>query len=206
MTVLQWRPGLLSAPVGNNSVNEPDDIIAMKDAYARVGRYNKPERNGYIDQELNKAIHGIQRDYNLKRDGYMNPGGETEATLIGEALGIEKRPEPNEQTKVASAAPAIPAIATSLAEILGTTAAGAMALWQSMHKDKREKVLDNIAKTSKELEYYCDKNYQRKTDVCNAVTAKKGSAAGTICHQSAAAQYGACLAGESEDNWPPLRK
>lgn len=176
----------------------------MKDAYARVGRYNKPIENGYIDGELNNAIRGIQRDYNLKRDGYMNPGGETEAMLIGEALGIEKKPEPSDQIKTASAAPAIPAIATSLAEILGTTAAGAMALWQSMHKDKREKALDDLQDSPALTDQpdddpnekpHCEKQWHRDAKKCSKAYKEYGARAYQGCRACAEQRYGDCRAG-----------
>jgi len=80
---------LLRAPVGNNLENNPEDLRVAKQLFAAEGRYKRPiDENKYIDRELDDAITTYQRDKNLKIDGIMNPGGETEAMLISKRLGL----------------------------------------------------------------------------------------------------------------------
>lgn len=42
----------------------------------------------------------------------------------------------------------------------------------------------------------CEKQYQTETQQCNAITARRGRAAGARCHATAAARYAACRAGK----------
>ncbi|MBV1799657.1 peptidoglycan-binding protein [Siccirubricoccus sp. G192] len=59
-----------------------------------LGRYNDRERNGYITRALDDAIRGYQRDRGLRRDGYLDPGGETECTLCIELARLAGRARP----------------------------------------------------------------------------------------------------------------
>lgn len=73
---------LIKSPVGNMRKNDEDDVQRMKGIFSNLGYYKRPVENGIIDQELDTAIHTFQKDKDLKVDGYMNPGGETEGALI----------------------------------------------------------------------------------------------------------------------------
>ena len=77
--------------IGQNLENDPNDVTNVKNKLASLGRYNDDHKSGYIDAELDDSIRSYQRDRNLKSDGVINPGGETEATLIGEMI----RPDEN---------------------------------------------------------------------------------------------------------------
>ena len=82
---LSPTPKGLSGRVGDGSVNQPEDILLVKSALEWLGRYrHRGEPNGYIDHRLRDAILGYQRDRGLRRDGYLNPGGETECCLCVE--------------------------------------------------------------------------------------------------------------------------
>lgn len=71
----------LKKPVGNNLENLPDDVVRTKEAFQDLGYYTRKVENGYIDRELDDAIWSFQSDQDLKRDGKMNPGGETESRI-----------------------------------------------------------------------------------------------------------------------------
>lgn len=73
---------LIASPVGNNLENREDDVRRVKGIFSNLGYYKRPVENGIIDQETDTAIHNFQKDNNLKIDGYMNPGGETEVALV----------------------------------------------------------------------------------------------------------------------------
>ncbi len=73
---------LIASPVGNNLENREDDVRRVKGMFSNLGYYKRPVENGIIDRETDTAIHNFQKDNNLKIDGYMNPGGETEGALI----------------------------------------------------------------------------------------------------------------------------
>ncbi|HYG85077.1 MAG TPA: peptidoglycan-binding domain-containing protein [Azospirillum sp.] len=78
--------------VGNGLPNRPDDLLWVKEALQRLGRYNdRGERHPYIDRALHEAIQGYQRDRGLRRDGFLVPGGETECTLCVELARLMGR-------------------------------------------------------------------------------------------------------------------
>jgi Putative peptidoglycan binding domain len=80
--------------VGNGSVNHLEDVIWVKAALHLLGRLNEKERHGYITRALDNAIRAYQRDRGLRRDGYLNPGGETECTLCVELARLAGRARP----------------------------------------------------------------------------------------------------------------
>ena len=77
------RSDRIAATVGNERENRIEDVLWAKEALACLGRY-RPSRhwNGYIDRILHDAIHAYQRDRGLRRDGYINPDGETERAIF----------------------------------------------------------------------------------------------------------------------------
>lgn len=85
------RRSNLAARVGNGMTNIETDIMWLKEVLRRLGRHNHVgEPHPYIDARLVEAIGGYQRDRGLKRDGLLNPGGETECTLcveLGRLMG-----------------------------------------------------------------------------------------------------------------------
>lgn len=165
--------------------------------------------NGYIDSELRSAITRFQSDKGLRIDGRMNPGGETEATVISQMMGL---PEPdkaprtiptNKNLRHEAAAPiAVPLGVRGLMGVMGAYGIGkslqeSWEQWQNMDTDGREKIVDTAQ---------CDRMYAYETQSCNNTTNKKGTKAGAICHQSAANRYAACLAGKPDDLWPELQE
>jgi len=74
----------LSDSVGEKGANRPQDVRNLKRALAVAGYYpnDKPqELTGRVHDELALGIRSFQRDFNLKRDGFLHPGGKTEQTL-----------------------------------------------------------------------------------------------------------------------------
>lgn len=65
----------------------------VKGIFSNLGYYKRPVENGIIDQEMDTAIHTFQKEKDLKIDGYMNPGGETERALINHIFNNQKKPE-----------------------------------------------------------------------------------------------------------------
>lgn len=201
---------LLSGAVGNNLDNNIDDVALLKNYFAQDGRYNKPVENGYIDKELDDAIYGMQRDHHLKVDGKVNPGGETEATLVGSIMGLtsprEKNKDQPSYMKNAVAAPLVlPALAESLAQLLGMTSAAAWAYWQSKTPKEREELLSRLNKPKDgDGDGPCEESYLKDGSTCAKITAVKGAQAGAVCRGCATERYAACLAGKPEDDWPEL--
>lgn len=72
----------LKSPVGNNLANDLDDVRAVKHRLTRLGLFNEVDENGYITHELDRAIRTFQRSNDLKEDGILHPGGETERAII----------------------------------------------------------------------------------------------------------------------------
>lgn len=193
---------LLRAPVGNNLENRPSDVENVKRNFAAEGRYKRPVENGIIDQELDDAITSFQRDNELKVDGIMNPGGETEATLVSSLMNIPNvKPPSGETNSKIEHASALPGMAMRLFGFgLGT--AGAMEWWKSNSTDHRENMVKGLerrqgGRISKEEEARCDELYQRLTNTCRRVREEKGPDAAAICRQEASEVYAACLAGKT---------
>ena len=196
---------LLNDPVGNNLTNNPEDIETVKTQLRTLGRYDVPETNGYIDRKLNDAIWQFQKDYDLKRDGKMNPGGKTEATLAGSLMGIE-RPKERRQDNVRMAAAAAPAIFTRIAPLLSATAMAAQEWWQSRDKKEREDTVENVRQEEEKRKQECDRRNEEHMRECDEVKKRKGNRSAAVCRQSANEIYAACLAGKPEDDCPPLQR
>lgn len=191
---------LLRGTVGNNFENEEDDVKNLKNNFQSIGRYNDEIENGIYDRELDKAITGFQKDNNLKVDGFVRPGGETETTLIGEILDLPK--DNDDQTTKIAAAPvlAAPTLIGAIGRVAGSRLAKrglsrAWQLWQEMTTDEREDEVDKLE---------CDRLYEMHKNICNDVTERKGVRAGAVCFASAADIYAACLAGKPDTEWPEL--
>jgi murein DD-endopeptidase MepM/ murein hydrolase activator NlpD len=74
----------LSDSVGEKAANQPEDVRSLKRALAAVGQFPQDKAQdptGRLDADLELAVRSFQRDFNLKRDGLLRPGGETERTL-----------------------------------------------------------------------------------------------------------------------------
>lgn len=84
----------LQGRVGDGRANHAEDVLWLKAALQPLGRYNDRERRGYTTRALDDAIKGHQRDRGLRRDGYLDPGGETECTLCVELARVAGRARP----------------------------------------------------------------------------------------------------------------
>jgi hypothetical protein len=75
----------LRAPLGSRYRADADDVWLTKIALKESGYYEEPKHGltPYPDAKLFDAIKEFQKDNNLKIDGYMRPGGETEDVLFG---------------------------------------------------------------------------------------------------------------------------
>ncbi len=80
---------LITGAVGNNRDNNTDDVLNVKRRLSDQGLYDlrkPPEPHGYITADMDSAIRSFQKSKGLKVDGYLLPGGETEAALRQSAL------------------------------------------------------------------------------------------------------------------------
>lgn len=88
----QQRRTNLRDRIGDGLPNDPQDILWLKEALSRLGRYNdRSGRHPYIDRALVNAVAGYQRDRGLRRDGMLNPGGETECAICVELKRLLER-------------------------------------------------------------------------------------------------------------------
>jgi hypothetical protein len=83
----------LRGPVGNGMENHPDDVLAVKRRLHRLGLYDEPDYGftGFIDRGTTEAVKRFQRDNDLKIDGWLAPGGETERAMGGMVYVPEER-------------------------------------------------------------------------------------------------------------------
>lgn len=209
---------LLSAPVGNGLDNNEEDIKTAKSYFAQDGRYKKPVENGYIDKELDDAIYNFQRDYDLKVDGRMNPGGETEATLVSSTMGMQRPPAKKDKPPAymmpaaAAAAPAIPAVLGALAAMTGVTITKMQETWKNMSKEEREDILNDLPSVRPNAEppdenekRHCEELYEDECEQCEQLRKQQGDYLGNVCKKSAFERYSSCRADKPEKHWAPLQ-
>lgn len=74
----------LNEPFGSDYTVDPEDIVSTKTALKDLGYYEPPEGIGmqpWTDEATFNGIKNFQQDNDLKVDGFMRPGGPTEATI-----------------------------------------------------------------------------------------------------------------------------
>ena len=71
----------LTGSVGNNLDNAPEDVSTTKTNLNALGYFDDDTDNGYITRELDTGIKNFQKDNDLKVDGVLRPGGETERAI-----------------------------------------------------------------------------------------------------------------------------
>jgi hypothetical protein len=71
----------LKSSVGKNRDNDPNDILKVEKSLKNVGYFDAEHSHGFITKALHDGIEKFQRDQNLKSDGFILPGGETERSL-----------------------------------------------------------------------------------------------------------------------------
>lgn len=74
----------LNKAVGSNYTVDPGDIVNTKTALNQLGYYDVPPHHGiddWTDDSMFNGIKAFQKDKGLKVDGFMRPGGPTEAAI-----------------------------------------------------------------------------------------------------------------------------
>lgn len=79
---MEQKRKLIAKPVGNGLDNDENDVIAVQRELYERGYLNQNPHDGIINAGTSLAIKNYQKDRNLKVDGMLNPGGETENSLI----------------------------------------------------------------------------------------------------------------------------
>lgn len=185
--------------IGQNLDNDQDHIINIKNKLAFLGRYQDEYKSGFIDAVLDRGIRQYQRDRNLKSDGVIYPGGETEATILGEMID-PKRTEQDVKMAFAPAAVAIPAAKViSPWFIRGAGAVGGAILgqetWEAMDSSERQDEIDKM----------CDEQFEEDMRDCSKLPAKNGRSKAEvfkICSQTAMQRYARCRVGQNDDKGP----
>ena len=67
--------------------NDPDDVRNTKRHLNRTGHFDDEVENDFITRELDEGIKDFQKDNDLRVDGVLNPGEETERSLFGLLTG-----------------------------------------------------------------------------------------------------------------------
>ncbi len=79
----------ISATVGNQRGNKPEDVRQVKSALNNLGYFDftkQPEPHGYVTQEMDRSIKGYQKDKGLRVDKWSDY-----RTLFG-SPHIERKP------------------------------------------------------------------------------------------------------------------
>lgn len=198
MSITENIGALLRSSIGNNLENRPEDVENTKRQFAREGRYKRTVENGYIDQELDNAITEFQRDNNLKIDGIMKPGGETEAMLISNRLKLPKiEPDKEAQESGYQQVNAVPLLGI-LGLGLGMSATGASQWWANQSPDDRERFLQSFGRQIEEgtddpdPHQDCMDKYDDDMNNCKKAAMKYGYWAKRACEQTAAVRMAQC--------------
>ena len=79
----------LKSPIGRSYNTDPDDVRKTKKALSGLGYYEEPDFGitPYPDASMMDGLENFQRDFGLRLDGVMKPGGET-AQMLGSANHI----------------------------------------------------------------------------------------------------------------------
>ena len=72
----------LSGTVGDGLENDPADVRNAKRGLSALGFFDGETENDFITRELDSSIRGFQRDNDLRVDGILLPGGETETSIM----------------------------------------------------------------------------------------------------------------------------
>jgi len=120
-----------------------------------------------------------------------------------------EKPEKDKQKgQKEAAAVAIPWIVYQVAAFFGMSLMAALAWWQSMSAEERNKVrrqIEGNAPEDDDDKQHCEHLYYNiDSPRCRAATRKRGQQAGRRCWASAADRYEACLRGVPMDRLPPL--
>lgn len=109
--MLRSFPDFLKKTIAENSPTDPDDVIIRKRFLERLGNYGVPDwgLGDFTDDSLFKGIRRFQEANDLKVDGIMNPGGETEQALISKvselSSSVSSESGPEEQALNPSSKP-----------------------------------------------------------------------------------------------------
>lgn len=74
----------LNKAMGSNYTVDPGDIVNTKTALNQLGYYDVPPHRGiddWTDDSMFNGIKAFQKDNRLKVNGFMRPGGPTEAAI-----------------------------------------------------------------------------------------------------------------------------
>ncbi len=192
----------LSSAVGNNMENKEDDVTRVKRELKSKGYYPSKIENGVIDRDTDTGIKAFQRDNDLKEDGIMHPGGETEQTLFKSK---------NEQKKPITISAVASPFIIAMASFLGVSTAVAAQIWQNMSESERKRVLaqmkndsDTATGVSEDHKEICDQIHDDDHKRCSRLVKRKSAAAASRCHASANDRYEKCLLGKPQSEWPEL--
>lgn len=194
--------GLIRAPVGNNLENRLHDVENTKRNFAATGHYKRPVENGYIDRELDDAIFTFQRENDLKVDGRMNPGGETETALVSTLMKLPKAlPTIEEkQTGIRQASLAALPLLGRLAVMLGLPAVAAAEWWKNQTAETRESVLEDMedsptqsGQDDSDPNEHCMDEYENDINTCKEVGVRYSQREKRACEETAAVRMSQCL-------------
>lgn len=87
MALFGALPGMLTGPVGENLTNDPQDIKTVQRHLGRLGYFKDDAASDFITRALDEGIKNFQTDHDLRVDGILRPGGETERRLFERIAG-----------------------------------------------------------------------------------------------------------------------
>lgn len=92
---------LIEESVGNTMKNRGEDVRAVRGALHERGYGRADQReNKILTRDMDDAIKAYQSDHNLRVDGILLPGGETEMDILSEATENKNIPLPGRKPEL----------------------------------------------------------------------------------------------------------
>lgn len=220
--------GLITGSVGNMMDNDEEDVRKVRTGLENLDVIDEEEKEldfqgkplGIITRGLDTGIKKFQRDNDLKEDGVLKPGGETEAALKDKLFAPSRKQETLMQK---TAAAALPPLAFQLAMLLGMSATAAWQHYQSLPPSQKTELRnrvnknesadeddDEISDTSQDdidkqkLYDECERKYKRDSERCRDKNLIRRADNRARCWERARIRYDLCIRGREEEEWPKL--
>lgn len=92
---------LIEESVGNNMKNRGEDVRAVRGALHEQGYGRADQRdNTILTRDMDDAIKAYQSDHNLRVDGILLPGGETETDILSGSEVLKDVPLPGRKPEL----------------------------------------------------------------------------------------------------------
>lgn len=185
-------PIRLSASVGNSKANQSEDVKQVQRSLGRLGLASESklyEPSGILDKETVDSMQLFQKSNDLRVDGFMNPGGETETAMnsslyrlsapLSEDGGGDDQEEDPEEPDCASLKEEIEAL--------------------NGEKIDLEEIIENLKSEAEDLRQEIDDAYQEFLDIAQQYESSRIPTPNSIANKWLDSIYGTIVENTTPD-------